>query len=198
MKPNIRHAFTVLASAALLVSCKDDPSGVPTVPENELVFVRQASTAPALAATEVAFWAVAGDGRDIRVRYANGENCLEFKVPGNGLLRRPDGTRFQRGDSVRITVRVTDPRRFSFEFEPSGLRFDPDHPAELRMRYRYADPDLNGDGQVDSADDRVDFALWRQEAAGQPWSRLGTVKDADLEEVRADITGFSKYAMASD
>jgi hypothetical protein len=66
------------------------------------------------------------------------------------------------------------------------------------MRYRYADPDLNGDGRVDGADDRSRLGIWRQEADGQPWVRTGTLRDVDLDEVRAELQGFTKYAMASN
>lgn len=189
-----------LAAALLLGGCErggtDSPPGV--VPDAQFVVVRQASNAPSLAAREATFWAKAGDNAEVRIPYTTGENCLEFKIPGNGLLRRPDGTAFRRGDSIQVTIRVLDPNSFKFEFQPSGLRFDPGHPAELRMRYRYADPDLNGDGRVDSADESSRLAIWRQEADGQPWVRIGTVRDADADEVRADLQGFTKYAMASN
>ena len=199
MKQNRTIALTALA-ALLLGGCEwggtDNPP--PVVPDNQFVVVRQAPDAPALAAQEATFWAKAGDNAEVRIRYTTGENCLEFKIPGNGLLRRPDGTAFRRGDSIQITIRVLDPNAFKFEFQPSGLRFDPEHPAELRMRYQYANPDLNGDGRVDAADERSRLGLWRQEADGQPWVSLGTIRDAELREVRADLQGFTKYAMASN
>jgi len=198
MKPNRR---ILLAFVLALAGCGGD-GGVDTpprqVPENRLIFIRQAENAPALAAREATFWAKAGENAEVRIRYVNGDNALEFKIPGNGLLRRPDGTAFQRGDSVQITIRLLDPSRFNFEFQPAGLRFDPDHPAELRMRYQYANPDLNGDGRVDSADDRFRFGIWRQEADGRPWESIGTARDATLREVRAELRGFTKYAMAGN
>jgi hypothetical protein len=200
MKQNRTIALAALAAALLLGGCErggtDNPPDV--VPDAQFVAVRQASSAPSLASSEATFWAKAGDNAEVRIPYTTGENCLEFKIPGNGLLRRPDGTAFRRGDSIQVTIRVLDPSSFKFEFQPSGLRFDPDHPAELRMRYRYADPDLNGDGRVDSADERSRLAIWRQETDGQPWVRIGTVRDAELDEVRAELQGFTKYAMASN
>jgi hypothetical protein len=199
MKQNRTIALTL--AVLLLGGCEwgggtDNPPQV--VPDNQFVVVRQAADAPALAAREATFWAKAGDNAEVRIRYTTGENCLEFKIPGNGLLRRPDGTAFRRGDSIQITIRVLDPNSFKFEFQPSGLRFNPEHPAELRMRYQYANPDLNGDGRVDAADERSRLGLWRQEADGQPWVSLGTIRDAELREVRADLQGFTKYAMASN
>lgn len=200
MKQNRTIALTALAAALLLGGCERGGTNTPpeVVPADRLTIIRQAPNAPGLARTEATFWAKAGENAEVRIPYTTGENCLEFKIPGNGLLRRPDGTEFRRGDSVQITIRVIDPSRFAFEFQPSGLRFDPEHPAELRMRYRYADPDLNGDGRVDAADERVRLGLWRQEADGQPWVALGTIRDAEAQDVRADLRGFTKYAMAGN
>lgn len=189
-------ALAGLSLAACEGGSTDTPD--PVVREDQLVFIRPAADAPRLVSTDTSFWVKAGDGREVRIPYQNGAPALEFKVPGNGLLRRPDGSAFRRGDSVRITIRRADPGRFDFEFQPSGLRFDPDHPAELRIRYSYANRDFNGDGRVDAADRDFDFGLWRQEASGQPWAGLVTLRDADLEEVRADILGFTKFAVAGN
>jgi hypothetical protein len=197
----LHRRILLAACAALLVGgCEGGSTGSrpPVVGEDELVFIRSAQNAPRLVTTDTSFWAVAGDGREVRIPYVNGAGCLEFKVPGNALLRRPDGTRIQRGDSVRITVRLADAGRFSFEFQPAGLRFDPDHPAELRIRYTYADPDFNGDGRVDDADRRFEFGVWRQESAGQPWAGLVTIRDSDTAEVRATLEGFTKFAVAGN
>jgi hypothetical protein len=194
-------AATVLLSAAGLASCDGSPAGPSQLPENELVFVRAAADAPPLAVQQVQVWAKAGEGRRIEIPYAKvgeygGDKCLEFTIPGDGLLTRPDGTPFARGDSVLITIRVVDPNAFNFEFSPSGLRFSSKHPAELRISYKWADPDLNGDGRVDDSDRRIGFDIWKQETPAARWERIGTSRDSDVEELRANITGFTKYAMA--
>ena len=171
--------------------------------EAELTFLRFAPEAR-LDTTEGSFWAVKGEGRELRLRYApaepgnEGEEFLEFEVPGNALLSRPDGTLFQEGDSVRITVRVIDAERFIFEFEPAGLRFDPDHPAELEFEYGRADPYLNGDGVVDDGDQRLleRVGVWRREMEGGLWFRMATVRLDDLEEVEAEVFGFSVFCIA--
>jgi hypothetical protein len=199
----IRHIPTLLAAAvlcALLPGC-DNPAGSRQVPESELTFVRAAANAPPLDSLQVHVWAKAGDERQAVIRYQKvggygGDICLEFKIPGNGLLKRPDGTAFQKGDSVLVTITVVDPQRFDFHFEPSGLQFSPDHPAELRVSYKWADPDLNGDGVVDGTDQRFNFGIWKQEYDGADWHQIGTVKDADFEELRADIRSFTRYALA--
>lgn len=175
------------------------------VAEPELAFVRLSSAAPEIEDTVVTFWAVKGQDREVQIRYyypASHEyaKCLRFVVPADALLERPDGTAFAPGDSVEITVRMPDPTTLSFEFEPSGLEFDPAHPATVEVVYLYADPDLDGDGDVDSHDQALadTFQFWRQEAPGQPWFAVPTSRDATLAEAVASITGFTKYALASE
>jgi hypothetical protein len=85
-----------------------------------------------------------------------------------------------------------------FELQPTGLKFNPDVPAELRIHYDQADDDLNDDGGVDEEDDLVEQELdiWRQEAPGEPFVRVGTAKSEELEEIEAELTSFSRYAIA--
>lgn len=200
MRIRNRLAVALTALLAVLGGCSD-PSGPDTktgVPPGDLTVLRQAANAPALATTEISFWAKAGDGIEREIPYVNGEDCLEFKIPGNALLRRPDGTAFQRGDSVLITIRVIDPALFQFELLPAGLVFSRDHPAELEISFRYADRDFNADGVVDERD-RIDrVSIWRQEAGQSTWDQLLTAIDVDLEEAEADVLGFSKFMMAGE
>lgn len=198
----IRSISTLLAVlCALLPGCDKNPAEPKEVPTGELTFIRAAADAPPLDSLQVHVWAKAGEGREAEIRYKQvggygGDICLEFKIPGDGLYKRPDGTVVQKGDSVLITITVVDPKLFNFRFEPAGLQFRQDHPAELRVSYKWADRDFNGDGVVDSKDTHFDFGFWKQETDASDWIRLGTVKDADLEEMRADIFGFTRYALA--
>jgi hypothetical protein len=202
----MRHLRTTLALlfAALaplaLASCDGDPSGpdARSVPEDRLTFLRAAEGAPPLERNEVSFWVTQDDGGRAELRYVGGYDCLEFRVPNDALLRGPNGERYDDDDSVRITVRVVDAGQFRFEFEPAGLRFDPDRPAELRISYRYADRDFDDDGVIDDDDSDFEFGVWRQERVGLPWSQIGTAVLKDLEEVRAEIRGFTRYAMAGE
>jgi len=198
-----RRIPTLLGAALCawaLASC-DNPAAPKQRPEDELVFIRAADDAPPLDSLVVHVWAKAGENREAVIRYEKvgnygGDICLEFKIPGNALWKRPDGTVVQKGDSVLVTITVVDPGQFNFRFEPSGLQFRSDHPAELRVSYKWADPDLNGDGVVDSRDQHFDFGIWKQESDGGEWYETATVKDADFEELRADIRGFTRFALA--
>lgn len=196
--PRSRTLLALLLLVLGAAGCSD-PIGVTP---DRLVFIRAAADAPELATQAVSFWAVRGENREVEIRYvplpgaAEGERCLRFRVDARSLHTRPDGSRFADGDSVRITIRVVDYSQFHFEFTPSGLRFDPERPAELRVSYAFADPDFNADGLVDDRDATFEFGFWRQEAPGRRWTSIGSARIHDLEEVRADIRGFTRYAMA--
>lgn len=191
-------AALLLALFPALASC-GDPSGPKSgVEPGDLVFIREAPGTPPLTTNDTTFWVTKGDGQEVELRYTNGHDCLEFKIPGDGLLTRPDGTPIRDGDRVQITIRRVDLQRFVFEFLPAGLRFSASDPAELRISYRYADRDFNGDGVVDARDNAARFGIWRQEAGQSTWDSLVTIRDNDLEELRADVRGFTRFAVASD
>lgn len=194
-----------VATLALLAACDDGTApDQDTRPTEALNFLRPSPDAPPLANPEVTFWAKRGDDREATIYYRPrpGEtDSLEFvflKIAGEALYRRPDGTLFQHGDSVRITMRVADPARLIIEFEPTGLQFSPTKPAELEISFHEANDDVDGDGDLDDDDDdaRRQLSLWRQERPGHPWVRIGSIIDFDLEEVDADLFGFSGYAIA--
>jgi hypothetical protein len=191
----------LISAAAALLSCTDGagPSGVP---DAQLHIVRQDPTAPALDSTVARFWAKVGEGREIRIGYQppadTGEDFLRFEVPGDALLRKPDGTAFQAGDSVQITLTIVDPDSFLVRFEPAGLQFNPNQPARLKFHYLYANHDFDGDGVIDSTDLAIEHRLdlWRRESVGAPWFRVGSVKFEELDEIDANILSFTEYAIA--
>lgn len=198
----MRRMVWILA-AGLFAACTDNngPGGVPTA---QLHIVLQDSTAPPLVALRDSFWAKVSDGREMRLFYQgvsptdSGEEFLRFEVPGDGLYRKPDGTPFQVGDSILITVTVIDPAKFEFQFEPAGLQFDPAHPARLKVRYLNGEKDFNDDGVEDSTDVEIEseLDLWYQPTAGALWFRLGAVKFEELDEIDVNIRSFSQYALA--
>ena len=196
------RAILALLFAALLplalASCEGNPAAPPQRPEDRLVFLRAAPGAPSLATDQVTFRVTQEGGGEGEIRYSTGYDCLRFRVPGDALLRKPDGTPYLRGESVMITVRVVDPTLFKFEFSPAGIVFDPRRPAELRISYKYADRDFDGDGLIDEDDRDFEFGVWKQERDGELWQRIGTAVLKDLEEVRAEINGFTKYAVAGE
>jgi hypothetical protein len=85
-----------------------------------------------------------------------------------------------------------------FEFQPSGLKFNPASPAQLRISYAAANGDLDRDGDHDSTDDSLEtrLAIWRQETPGTPFERLMTLVSTSNRDVRASLTGFSRYAVS--
>lgn len=200
--------FLGLGIAMALLSCDgsstEPPAGGNGVPEAELEMVRFPMDLLPLVQREGSFWAVKGENRSLELSYApeapgeEGEDFLEFRVSAESLLRHPDGTAFSAGDSVLITVQVDEGGRFLFRFEPSGLQFDPQRPAELEVWYRRVGGDLDGDGDDDGEDDELEgrLRLWRQEEPGQLWFPLGTITDVDTDEVEADIDGFTGFVLA--
>lgn len=196
--------FGAALATGLLASCSDSsgPGDGPR-PPSELTVLRLAAGSPPLFNPEQSFWAVRGRDREARIFFQNeageaGEEYLRLRVDAPSLLAYPDGTPFAPDDSVLITIRVVDPAQFLFELEPSGLRFSPDVPAELKIHYDQADDDLDKDGDVDAIDASLEqqLSIWRQESPGDPFVKVGTLLVEDLEEVEADLEGFSRYALA--
>lgn len=208
---HLRNAL-IGAVSLLLVGCSSsdgvplDPSGSPpTRSEAQLAFLRFAPGAT-LSTDSVSFWAVRGRDREVSMYFrpepgkSDSSRFLKFKVEDGSLLRRPDGTPFLFGDSIRITIRIRDVSRVITEYSPSGLVFNPNQPAELRLDFKNTDEDYDRDGAVSRSDSlRVPtFAIWKQEFAGQPWVRLSSRVEVsgDLREIEAQILSFTNHAIA--
>ncbi len=201
---------TVAIAVTLVVAAgcgEDDSTGPNTTPtpEAQLTFLRPAAGAPALLTSDTSFVATRGEEAEIRLFYAapdgqsEGEEFLRLKIDEESLLTYPDdhpraGAAFLAGDTITIRIQV-DPDHLIATLEPSGLLFAPDRPAELKMRYVEADGDIDEDGE-DDPELEGEIDLWRQERPGDPWFRIGELKDADLDEVSARLFGFSRYALA--
>ena len=166
--PPIARLLTGACVAALLASCTE-----PTSPNSELRtteqlhFLRTRIDAPALSASTVSFYARRGSDRGVALYFRprpgskDSTRLLDFRVPSGALAQRPDGRPFAPGDSVLITLRVTDPVRMIIAFEPSGLKFSAASPAELELSFSNADDDLNDDGKVDDQDEEARKALFK-------------------------------------
>ena len=193
-----------LLTVALAVPACSDGTGPEIRQTAELTFLRFAADAPELAQTSVGFWAVKGQDRRGRLYFVTPPGSpdtaefMTFRVRAQSLDRRPDGTRFATGDSLFITITLLDPVTLAVNMQPAGLRFNPDEPAELKFDYDQSDDDYDDDGDVDADDSRAEtrIAIWRQELPGQPWRRLSSKVEISLDEVDADITSFTSYALA--
>lgn len=185
---------------ALLAACSDSGTGPDDgpVPDSELTFLRFDS-ASAVSVRQASFWAVAGQGRRLEMKYANGEEFLEFEVRDKALLRRPNGTLFLPGDSILITVTLDSSDRYIVHFEPSGLVFNPLDPAHLEINYKHADRDIDDDGDEDAEDLLLESQLrfWQQERPGQPWIGLSTLR-IDDDDLETNVLSFTGFAMASN
>lgn len=206
-RSRFRRTVAALLVGASLAGCGDEggstaPDG-DGVAESALTFLRPAADAPPLAATTASFYARRGSDRLLALYYqrragaTDSSEFLEFRVAAEALARRPDGSAVAIGDSVLITVTV-DPARLKVTFAPAGLRFSASKPARLKLRFAEADDDRDGDGDVDAGDAAATtkLGIWRQESPGQPWFRESSVLLADVDEVDADILGFTAYAIA--
>jgi hypothetical protein len=208
-----RRFWVPVAAALTLAGCRDA-----TAPSAESIalayvaselpaiaaphFLRQAAGAPALETYRVSFWACDGEASTVTVNYQPVAGALlkqpflRFDVPKNALATSPGGARMNRGDSVLVTLTI-DPVTFAVEFQPSGMWFSKGVPAQLTIWYENADPDLNGDGVTDAADQLLEqqIAVWA-DAANSRWVRLPSDNDTTLPSVSTLVYHFSQYAVS--
>lgn len=196
-----RH-LAIAVAGVLLAGCTD--SSAPTDQRFDLNFLRPALSAPPVANPVVSFYAKKGQDVEAIMWYQkrpdrpDSTEFIRFRLDDNSLLTRPDGRPFALGDSVLITITLADPQRLIIDMQPSGLRFSPVKPAELRISFEEADEDVNEDGEVDEEDGAIvsRFAIWRRERAGDPWVKLSSLVEIGTHEVKAFINGFTGYAIA--
>lgn len=168
-----------------------------------LVFIRERANAP-LISNSASFWAVKGQDRRVRLYYVPSAGSIDtvdfmtFRVDKESLDRRPDGTAIAAGDSVLITVTLTDPANLIVDFQPAGLRFSAAKPARLHYYLGYTDADRNRDGVVNTVDDVLsqELMFWRREAPGQPWVAQQSALNLAEQQIETDILGFTGYAVA--
>ncbi|MEP6474670.1 MAG: hypothetical protein ABJC74_13170 [Gemmatimonadota bacterium] len=203
----LRNIVLTAGAVALVVlglACSDSSGpGNQIRPPAELRVVQLPVTHPPFLADSVTFIAVKGQNTQASIYFADeeggqGDEYLRLQLNGHSLKAYPDGTPMVDGDSVRITLRVVDSDSILFQFEPSGLAFDSAHPAKLKIRFAQCGGDYNDDGHVGQDDAAIlaELAIWRQPLLSDPYTRLGSVRVDDDEGVEADLTGFSRYALA--
>ncbi len=190
--------------AAAVVSC-DSSTGPETRNESELTFVRPAPDAPPLSSISKAMLFTKGQGGELRLYYrprageTDSTDFIRLKLENETLLRLPDGTAILDGQQVLITVTAVNiGSRLEVRFEPSGLVFDPNKPAELKIDFKEADHDYDEDGDEDAEDDQIQnvLGIWRTETGSILWTRLTSNVRVDEDKVEADLRGFSNYALA--
>ena len=194
------------AWAGAAASCSDSsspPDDGGSKPPSELSVVHVAAASTPLFNTTVSFYAKRGENSEGSLSFQDasggeGEEYVRLRIDANSLLALPNGDAIVPGDSVRITLSVVDPTEMLFDLQPTGLKFNPVDPAELKIHYDHANGDLNHDGTSDSRDDVIErmLAIWRQESLTDPFVRLTSVLTIETNEVNADLTGFSRYALA--
>lgn len=201
----LRTLALLLAAALPLVSCNDStaPNNSDTRDPNDLRLLTTPYGTPPLAKTQVSFYAVQGRAGGVDIWYharpgrTDSTTFLQFRVGPASLATRPDGSAIAPGDSVLITVTVTDQSHFLVDFQPSGLKFSAGDQPTLKISFAACGEDLNYDGVVDSRDQQIMTALsfWRQEAPFQPWSKVASTVVQTTKDVNAQLGGFTGYAI---
>jgi len=195
--------LAVLAGAGASCSDSGAPSGDNSKPPSELNVIHVAPSSTPLFNSSASFYAKRGEDREVRIFFQDasggeGEEYLRLRVDAASLLATPDGTPILPGDSVLIQVSVVDPAEMLFDLQPTGLKFNPAVPARLTIHYDHAGGDLNDDGVSDGLDTSIEstLAIWRQETLADPFVRLTSVLTIQTAEAEAELTGFSRYALA--
>jgi len=201
-----RLFILLLAVVALpLLSCTDStvPESTDTREPSDLRLLTVPYGTPYLAKTLVSFYAVKGraTGADIwyhaRPGSTDSTTFLEFRLGPASLAARPDGSAIAAGDSVLITVTVTDQSHFLLDFQPSGLTFSATDQPTLKISFVACGDDLNYDHVVDARDQEImnSLSFWRQESPFQPWSKVPSTVVTTTKDVNAQLSGFTGYAI---
>ena len=166
---------------------------------------QMAAAAPAIQVLDrsrVAFWAYADRSQSVEVHYRAADGkwlpYVSFRVPKGSLARWPDGRAVAPGDSIRITLSI-DTTTLVVAFEPTGLGFSSDRPAQLSIWYTGADPDYDGNGVVDARDAYIEdklLGLWVQERGTDPWVSVAAVHAKAQKQFVANLLHFSGYALS--
>jgi hypothetical protein len=197
--------FLLLAAWAGAAASCSDSSAPPddSRPPSELNVIHVSPDSTPLFNSTVSFYAKRGEDREAQIFFQNdaggqGEEYLRLRVDANSLLSLPNGLPIVPGDSVLITISVVDPAEMLFDLQPTGLKFSPLQPARLKIDYNHAGGDLNDDGVADGRDTSIEntLAIWRQETPADPFVRLTSVLTIETNEAEAELTGFSRYALA--
>jgi hypothetical protein len=207
----VRVSLALVTALALLSGCGSDRLAAPTGVRpaaatashggtrasgtDDPQFLTADSSAPTIANPVIAFWAKKGVDTTVymyyhaRAGHNDSTTFMRFRVRAKSLLARPDGSLIANGDSVLITVTLTDSVAMKLEFQPSGLQFSSHDQAVLKLSFGDCYPTSSGNS-VQS------LRIWRKESPLDPWLPLSSVVTEGTSEVQANIGGFTGYAMA--
>jgi hypothetical protein len=193
-------------------ACHDDPTAPrqDSAPAQAVTaastphFLQAKAVAPKIANPIIKFYAKNGQRRTVFMMYharpgrRDSTDLIRFRLRENSLLRRPNGTPIRSGDSVLITLKLVDPVNLIVDFQPAGLKFNPQDPADLRIHWSETNPDVNRDGVVNQQDTALKqrIKIWRKESSTQPWVRTASLVNVPGQECELDLTGFTRYAVA--
>ncbi len=219
--PPLKVSTSLLAIAVMISGCGAERISTPALTPGASVeagrtpatgtsgggsptFLTADPAAPATANPVIAFWAVKGVNKEVRMVYharpghSDSTTFLFFRVKERSLDLRPDGSTIAVGDSVLITVSLVDPVSLKLDFQPSGLRFAEHDSAEMKLSFKETLHDLNGDGIVDHLDSDIlrTMAIWRRESPLEPWMPTPSTVLSGSYEVQSKIGGFTGYAVA--
>ncbi len=206
----------LVAALSMATSCRDaaptaaNPGGGDetaggdsprTVGGGTITFLSRAPGAPPLQGSTVSFHAVQGKDRDAEIWYVtagDADRLLRLRIRKHAQIVAPDGHALADGDSILITIAVSDTSRLIVNFQPAGIRFVGSEAADLTLWYRHTHPDLNRDGVVNALDASLEstLAIFRQESPTALWERLSGVLNTSNDEVEARIGGFTNYVIA--
>ncbi len=199
-----RCALACIAALVAFGCSASDTIAPDERPADGLRLLTVAADTPPLATTVTSFYAVRGKNAGVDLWYrakpgrSDSTKFLEFRLAGSSLDVRPNGTAFAEGDSVLITLTVTDATHLIIDFQPSGLRFSTKDPAQLKMFFTQCGDDLDRNGKVDGDDDVIQqqLSIWRRESVIAPWFKVSSVIVKNNKEIDANIGGFTGYALA--
>ena len=189
------------------LSAEANPAEAETVEgsgsSKEVHVLRQSTSAPKLETYQVSFWAFKNKASTVTVNYQArtgqrvGDPYLRFDIPKNGLKAKAGGWPLAKRDSVRMTLTI-DPASFVVDFEPSGVLFSRQSPANLIIWYENANPDLNGDGVVNATDRKLEqqLALWHHAKRAKRWFKLSSKHDSAQPAISTPLYHFSVYAVS--
>lgn len=217
-QPDTRVRLVMIATALTILglwACSDSTGNSLDVirAPSDVEVIKLDSAAPALETDSISFYAVEGQSSNAELYFDSAgtriDRLLRFEVGRGSLDRLPGGQRIHHGDSVLITIRVTDPGSLQFTFSPSGLVFKHNDPAILTIGYGRALTAVtapapifrdHGHGSGGSGHgghgSENDLAIWLQETALSSFLRLDSEVDTQAKEIEAEIPGFSRYAVA--